>query len=285
MVKVIYRVDGSTEALQVTEVEYGTKEIPEYTGVAPTSDKYDDYGHYVWDKIHPWSVEQDEIPAEGITGDLIIKANFVSEDHDMTATMMHNATCTEPMTEKFKCTKCAYTYTKKTGKPLGHNFTDLVERVEPEGEKAGYEIYKCTRCNETRTKVLEPKEYINFVVTVVDTKGNPVEGAKVSIFDGETFIASNVTNAEGKVTFRVEKAKKYRVVIEGPDFDTVYGDITVNPDGSVSGNIPQPNVKTCSCTCHRNGLWPAIFRFFHKIIKMLVGEFVCCGNPDSRYYK
>lgn len=285
MVKVIYRVDGSTEALQVTEVEYGTKEIPEYTGVAPTSDKYDDYGHYVWDKIHPWSVEQDEIPAEGITGDLIIKANFVSEDHDMTATMMHNATCTEPMTEKFECTKCAYTYTKKTGKPLGHNFTDLVERVEPEGEKAGYEIYKCTRCNETRTKVLEPKEYINFVVTVVDTKGNPVEGAKVSIFDGETFIASNVTNAEGKVTFRVEKAKKYRVVIEGPDFDTVYGDITVNPDGSVSGNIPQPNVKTCSCTCHRNGLWPAIFRFFHKIIKMLVGEFVCCGNPDSRYYK
>lgn len=285
MVKVIYRVDGSTEALQVTEVEYGTKEIPKYTGVAPTSDKYDDYGHYVWDKIHPWSVEQDEIPAEGITGDLIIKANFVSEDHDMTATMMHNATCTEPMTEKFECTKCAYTYTKKTGKPLGHNFTDLLERVEPEGEKAGYEIYKCTRCNETRTKVLEPKEYINFVVTVVDTKGNPVEGAKVSIFDGETFIASNVTNAEGKVTFRVEKAKKYRVVIEGPDFDTVYGDITVNPDGSVSGNIPQPNVKTCSCTCHRNGLWPAIFRFFHKIIKMLVGEFVCCGNPDSRYYK
>ena len=285
MVKVIYRVDGSTEALQVTEVEYGTKEIPEYTGVAPTSDKYDDYGHYVWYKSHPWSVEQDEIPAEGITGDLIIKANFVSEDHDMTATMMHNATCTEPMTEKFECTKCAYTYTKKTGKPLGHNFTDLVERVEPEGEKAGYEIYKCTRCNETRTKVLEPKEYINFVVTVVDTKGNPVEGAKVSIFDGETFIASNVTNAEGKVTFRVEKAKKYRVVIEGPDFDTVYGDITVNPDGSVSGNIPQPNVKTCSCTCHRNGLWPAIFRFFHKIIKMLVGEFVCCGNPDSRYYK
>lgn len=285
MVKVIYRVDGSTEALQVTEVEYGTKEIPEYTGVAPTSDKYDDYGHYVWYKSHPWSVEQDEIPAEGITGDLIIKANFVSEDHDMTATMMHNATCTEPMTEKFECTKCAYTYTKKTGKPLGHNFTDLVERVEPEGEKAGYEIYKCTRCNETRTKVLEPKEYINFVVTVVDTKGNPVEGAKVSIFDGETFIASNVTNAEGKVTFRVEKAKKYRVVIEGPDFDTVYGDITVNPDGSVSGNIPQPNVKTCSCTCHRNGLWPAIFRFFHKIIKMLVGEFVCCGNPDPRYYK
>ncbi len=285
MVKVIYRVDGSTEALQVTEVEYGTKKIPEYTGVAPTSDKYDDYGHYVWYKSHPWSVEQDEIPAEGITGDLIIKANFVSEDHDMTATMMHNATCTEPMTEKFECTKCAYTYTKKTGKPLGHNFTDLVERVEPEGEKAGYEIYKCTRCGETERKELAAKEYINFVVTVVDTKGNPVEGAKVSIFDGDTFVASNTTNKEGKVTFKVEKSKKYRVVIEGPDFDTVYGDITVNPDGSVSGDIPQPNVKTCSCTCHRNGLWPAIFRFFHKIIKMLVGEFVCCGNPDSRYYK
>ena len=285
MVKVIYRVAGSTEALQVTEVEYGTKTLPKYEGVAPTSDKYDDYGHYVWDESHPWSVEEDEIPAEGITKDLTINANFAMEDHDMTATTMHGATCTEPMTEKFECKECAYTYTKKTGKPLGHNFTDLVERVEPVGEKAGYEVYKCTRCDETQTKVLEPKEYINFVITVVDTKHNPVEGAKVSIFDGETFVASNVTNAEGKVTFRVEKAKKYRVVIEGPDFDTVYGDITVNPDGSTSGNIPQPNVKTCSCTCHRDGLWPAIFRFFHKIIKMLVGEFVCCGNPDSRYYK
>lgn len=285
MCKVIYRVDGSTVALQVTEVEYGTKTIPEYTGEAPTSDKYDDYGHYVWYEEHPWSVEQTDIPAEGITKDLVIVAQFISEDHEMKATTMHNATCTEPMEVSYKCAKCEYTYTKKTGKPLGHNFTDLVERVEPVGEKAGYEIYKCTRCGETERKELAAKEYINFVVTVIDTKGNPVEGAKVSIFDGDTFVASNTTNKEGKVTFRVEKAKKYRVVIEGSDFDTVYGDITVNPDGSTSGDIPQPNIKACSCTCHRNGIWPAIFRFFHKIIKMLVGEFVCCGNPDSRYYK
>lgn len=285
MCKVIYRVDGSTVALQVTEVEYGTKTIPEYTGEAPTSDKYDDYGHYVWYEEHPWSVEQTDIPAEGITKDLVIVAQFISEDHEMEATTMHNATCTEPMEVSYKCAKCEYTYTKKTGKPLGHNFTDLVERVEPVGEKAGYEIYKCTRCGETERKELAAKEYINFVVTVIDTKGNPVEGAKVSIFDGDTFVASNTTNKEGKVTFRVEKAKKYRVVIEGSDFDTVYGDITVNPDGSTSGDIPQPNIKACSCTCHRNGVWPAIFRFFHKIIKMLVGEFVCCGNPDSRYYK
>lgn len=285
MCKVIYRVDGSTVALQVTEVEYGTKTIPEYTGEAPASDKYDDYGHYVWYEEHPWSVEQTDIPAEGITKDLVIVAQFISEDHEMEATTMHNATCTEPMEVSYKCAKCEYTYTKKTGKPLGHNFTDLVERVEPVGEKAGYEIYKCTRCGETERKELAAKEYINFVVTVIDTKGNPVEGAKVSIFDGDTFVASNTTNKEGKVTFRVEKAKKYRVVIEGSDFDTVYGDITVNPDGSTSGDIPQPNIKACSCTCHRNGVWPAIFRFFHKIIKMLVGEFVCCGNPDSRYYK
>ena len=63
----------------------------------------------------------------------------------------------------------------------------------------------------------------------------------------------------------------------------IEGDITVNPDGSTEGGSIGVKVTHCSCTCHRDGIWPAIFRFFHKIIKMIVGHFVCCGNPDARY--
>ena len=280
--KVIFRVDGSTEALQVVEVLYGTKTLPGYTGTAPTSARVDAYTHDKWSG--GWDKEASDFP-NGITGDVVLNAVFVGEDHNFKSVARANATCTEAAWDKYECSVCKYSYTKTIGKPIGHEFTELVERVEPEGEKAGHVIYKCVRCDETLTKEIAAMQYFNFTVNVIDSKGNPIEGAKVTIFDGDKFVDSGYTNADGKVTFKVESAKKYRVVVEGANFDTTYGDITVNPDGTTSGELPKINVKVCSCTCHRDGFWPTIFRFFHKIIKMLTGNFGCCGDPDPRYGK
>lgn len=280
--KVIFRVDGSTEALQIVEVAYGTKELPKYTGIAPTSARVDAYTHDKWSG--DWDKEASDFP-NGITEDVVLNAVFVGEDHNFKSVARANATCTEAGWDKYECTVCKYSYTKTIGKPLGHEFTELVERVEPEGEKAGHVTYKCVRCDETITKEIAANQYFNFTVSVIDSKGNPIEGAKVTIFDGDKFVDSGYTNADGKVTFKVESAKKYRVVVEGANFDTTYGDITVNDDGTTSGELPKINVKVCSCTCHRDGLWPTIFRFFHKIIKMLTGNFGCCGDPDPRYNK
>jgi hypothetical protein len=65
---------------------------------------------------------------------------------------------------------------------------------------------------------------------------------------------------------------------------------TVNEDGTVNGTRdydslekPQENNSSCSCSCHKNNFWGAIFRFFHKIIKMLTGEFKCCSDPSHLY--
>lgn len=276
--KVIYRVEGSTAALQVTEVEYGAA-LPAYKGATPVNDKYDDYQHFVFDD---WSKSASDFP-DGVTGDVVITAVFTREGHQPVSVSRKNATCTEPMKETFKCEKCGYGYVTTSGKALGHKWV-LVESVDPTDKTEGYELYKCDRagCDETYKKVLPPKSYIYFTVTVVDQDGNPVQGATVTIFDGTKFVASGSTDAHGKVIFKVEEAKKYRVVVEYND-QHIEGDITVNPDGSTEGGSIGVKVTHCSCTCHRNGVWPAIFRFFHKIIKMIVGHFVCCGNPDARY--
>ena len=276
--KVIYRVEGSTAALQVTEVEYGAA-LPAYKGATPVNDKYDDYQHFVFDD---WSKSASDFP-DGVTGDVVITAVFTREGHQMASVSRKNATCTEPMKETFKCEKCGYGYVTTSGKALGHKWV-LVESVDPTDKTEGYELYKCERagCDETYKKVLPPKTYIYFTVIVVDQDGNPVQGATVTIFDGTKFVASGTTDAHGKVIFKVEEAKKYRVVVEY-NKQHIEGDITVNPDGSTEGGSIGVKVTHCSCTCHRNGVWPAIFRFFHKIIKMIVGHFVCCGNPDARY--
>ena len=275
--KVIYRLEGSTTALQIFEVEYGAA-LPAYTGETPKNDKFDDYQHYVFAGV--WSKSAKDFP-DGITQDVVITPVFTPEGHDVQVSSMKNATCTEGARETYKCTKCGYTYTKTIGKPLGHKYI-LLDTVDPTETTPGYEHYKCERCGDTYKKILEPKKYIYFTVTVVDQDGAPVQGATVTVFDGTKFVASGTTDAHGKVIFKVEEAKKYRIVVEY-NKQHIEGDITVNPDGSTSGDDLVVNVVHCSCTCHRDGVWPAIFRFFHKIIKMLVGHFVCCGDPDPRY--
>lgn len=280
--RIIYRLDGSTTALQViTDVKGGEKlsDHP-YTGATPTSDKFDDYGHQVF---YGWDKEDTDLP-NGIESDVVVTAVFISKSHTTKTHEMKGATCTEPMKETFKCTECGYTYEKSQGKALGHDYK-LVETVDPTETKDGYELYKCQRagCGHEYKKTLPMKTYIFFTVTVKDQHGSPVEGATVSLFDGTTFVASGTTDANGQITFRVDAAKTYRVVVEGNKFDHTEADITVNPDGSTNSNGISVEVDHCSCTCHRDGVWPSIFRFFHKIICMLTGHFVCCGDPDPRY--
>lgn len=68
------------------------------------------------------------------------------------------ATCTtRAKTAGTKCSVCNEDLVaqKNTGTALGHTFTELVERKEPTCTVDGHEVYKCVRCDETETKVLE----------------------------------------------------------------------------------------------------------------------------------
>ena len=271
---VIYAID-SDNVLQIFKDVQGGSPVPAYTGKTPTKSDVDAYGHYVFDG---WS-RNDEI----VTETLYIVAKFKKIEHTYTSAKTE-ADCTHGAGTTYTCSDCGYSYTVSTGKPLGHNWI-VIETKEPTYEQAGYIKYQCDRCGETKEEIIPDKDYIFVNITLVDQDGAPVQGATVSLYDKGEFVTSGITDQNGKVTLVVEEAKAYTIVISGEDVDTVTADVTVNPDGSIDmSKVPTIHVEKCTCTCHRDGFWPTIFRFFHKIIKMLVGDFKCCKNPDPRYY-
>ncbi|MDD6526671.1 MAG: hypothetical protein PUF31_02485 [Oscillospiraceae bacterium] len=269
---VVFAIDSDHVVKVFKNVEAGQSVTCDITPEPLT--KYDDYGHYVFDG---WSRD-----TSNVSEDLYVTAKFKKVDHVYT-TSKTEATCTVGAGTTYTC-DCGFRYTVSTGKPLGHNWI-AIESKEPSYEEEGYIKYQCDRCGETKTEVLPDKDYIFINITLVDQDGAPVQGATVSLYYKGEFVTSGITDQNGKVTLVVEEAKDYTIVISGEDVDTVTADVTVNGDGSIDmSRVPTIKVNKCTCTCHRNGLWPTIFRFFHKIIKMLVGEFKCCNNPDARYY-
>lgn len=269
---VVFAIDSDHVVKVFKNVEAGQSVTCDITPEPLT--KYDDYGHYVFDG---WSRD-----TSNVSEDLYVTAKFKKVDHVYT-TSKTEATCTVGAGTTYTC-DCGFRYTVSTGKPLGHNWI-AIESKEPSYEEEGYIKYQCDRCGETKTEVLPDKDYIFINITLVDQDGAPVQGATVSLYYKGEFVTSGITDQNGKVTLVVEEAKDYTIVISGEDVDTVTADVTVNEDGSIDmSRVPTIKVNKCTCTCHRNGLWPTIFRFFHKIIKMLVGEFKCCNNPDARYY-
>ena len=90
------------------------------------------------------------------------------------------------------------------------------------------------------------------------------------------------TNSEGEVNFLVDKGESYSFIVEYDGKD-ITGGLRAAEVGEDKVNTVVVNISNCSCACHGSGIWSAIFRFFHKIIKMFTGEFKCCNDPDPRY--
>ena len=237
---------------------------------------YDDFYHYTFTG---WS------PAAGATvaGNTRIVAQFQKTAHVCTATPAA-ADCTHPARTINACT-CGYSYETTSGSALGHDYSILVTKVNPTNDNDGYKIMKCSRCD-SQTRIELPRIFMK--VTVKNQNGNPVSGVTVKVYEtdanGGAFVNSGVTDGSGVATILVPEAKAYRVEIEGNS-----ANVNVDQNGNVSGKVPTVERSSgggntshgCDCTCHKSGFWPMIFRFFHKIIKMITGEFRCC--PDANY--
>lgn len=273
---VIYAINSDNVLQTTKDVPGGTllSEVP-YTGETPTK-AYDANNHYVFTG---WSVA----PDTKVTKDLYIVAQFDKVEHTYTDEPFE-ATCTTGSGIKHTCA-CGYSYVEETGPAKGHNWV-LVESKAPTYDEPGYDKYECSVCHETKITDYEQKQLINVIVTVYDHDGNPVEGANVSLYDEIGLVASGTTNNNGVVILQVPEAKEYTIVISVENGETSTGKITVDENGKITGGeVPHVDASKCECPCHNNGFWGAIFRFFHKIIKLITGEFKCCSNPDARYYK
>lgn len=251
-----------------------------YDGPVPTK-KYDDSYHYEFDK---WSATTDKI-----LKDTYVKAEFISIEHENTPNVTA-ATCTTGQGTNYTCSCGWSSGVTETAKPLGHALKEMTgagSRVEPTEGKDGYVMYECTRCDYVEKKVLKWEDpttgLVKITVTVKDQHGKPVNGATVALYQDSNWVAQDITNANGQASFLVAPGK-YTVVITGVKYaGDQQSEITVNGNGSISGSIPQMYINDCGCACHRDNLWGTIFRFFHKIIKMLTGEFKCCKDPSDLY--
>lgn len=251
---------------------------------APASDSKN---HYVFDR---W----DHDITVGATDDELIRPIYKGIKHTFDKGVKTGATCTEPGGTKYTCTDgCGYSYVDNyNGKEpvLGHDETYAVINA-PTYDTKGLGRYTCQRCGETRDEEIPCKERLIITVTVKDTNGKVYVGAKVTIThkDNGRSYGPQLTDNNGVATFYVDDAGTYVVsIVEIPGHEGgSYGEITIGEDGKITNNtvadLKGEDHKDCSCGCHRNGFWGSIFRFFHKIIKLFAGRYICCDCPDSRY--
>ncbi len=226
----------------------------------------------------------------GVTKDTLVRPVYEAVKHSFDNGVPSEATCTESGGYKYTCSECGYYYISGNIPAQGHNYvTETVK--EPTYKEEGLAIKTCQRCGNTVEEKLPVKQYITVKITVKDSNGKAFHGAKVEIThhgSGKVY-GPNLTDTSGVATFYVEESGKFFVrVLEIPGLEGgLSGDITVNEKGEITSNtVPVPKgegSKTCSCGCHRNNFWGMLFRFFHNIIKLFAGRYICCDCPDSRY--
>ncbi len=96
-------------------------------------------------------------------------------------------------------------------------------------------------------------------------------------------MAAQDTNTAGQATFSVYEGQ-YTVQVSGvANAENVTFNITVGDKGYSGDAIMKIAEEACGCSCHRDGFWGIIFRFFQKIISFFTGGIKCCADPDGRY--
>lgn len=230
-----------------------------------------------------WSASAGDV----LKADLIVKPVFDIEAHKWEKSDDY----AEPDCEQgggivWVCTECGATETRDSV-ATGHKWIEKEgSRVEPNLETGtdGYYINVCTVCGKESEKIVIPAaEKRDIVITVKDSNGNAVLGALVELYQDGKRIEGADTNANGKVTFEAYEGK-YKVLVSGvADAENVTLEITLGDKGYKADVIMEIIEEVCGCSCHRDGFWGIIFRFFQKIIKFFTGSIRCCSCPDERY--
>lgn len=231
-----------------------------------------------------------------VQGDVYVTAVFDKAEHTYTSFELNEATCKNGKGTRYYCdcnkngmfddkVNGAYVdyFYDVTGKPLPHDFKE-VERKEATEKADGYIKYECKNCGETKTETLKYVDNVISIQVTVTVNGAVKSGVQVEIIEKSASATPifATTNANGIANAKGVKGIAYAcfVTIDGNKHEVT---LTADANGNLTGSYSHSESVNCSCACHRDNFWGAIFRFFHKIIKLVTGEFKCCGNPDPMY--
>lgn len=198
------------------------------------------------------------------------------------------ATCAQPGVALYECEVCHIVKTENLPIDESKHNWKLIERVAPTIYDTGYEKYRCQNCG--KVVVTEPGQLpsFSFLVEVTDTHGKPVPNAKVSVYENGALLLTGYTDFMGIDTFLLESGRSYTLnfMVEASgytttvsEYYTISGKTTVNI--TLGGDAHEDDYE-CTCTCHKDGFFPSIYRFLQKIVKLFTGKAKCCNDPDSR---
>ncbi len=230
--------------------------------------------HYTFSGWSGYEEGKLDITIEDVQADLYILAEFSKAKHEYTTSTLGEATCTNGSGTRYTCA-CGKYY-DVAGKPLPHNYIET-ERKEATPHSDGYVRYKCETCTATKEEILKYNDNTMEIKVYVEHNGAPEAGVKVEIYNVDGSLTVATTNANGYANFVVDQDGAYTCLVFGQQVT-----LAREGDGYV-GFYSYTDQASCSCACHRDNIWGAIFRFFHKIIKLFTGEFKCCENPDPMY--
>ena len=283
-------VNWNYDVLQTVVLEYGAT-IPAYSKAEPKRDP---------SKTHHYDFAGWEGYTAGmtVTGPTQFKAQYTAAEHNLSKTVVVDASCTTPYTT-YKCCDhdgCEYREAKDTvGSTLAHTPNDAgyIEDVAPGLGTPGKKVFTCSMCGEKITETIPAIPADEIIIIIYNNSGvlathGSAHVTLYEIVDGEAVIFNTTpvdTDANGRVTFTVEKGKTWRVGITGDDINGGYGGSVkagTNKFGTAAEEVEKPAEDECSCNCHKNTFWGMIFRFFQKIIKKLTGKAKCCDDPSSK---
>ncbi len=241
-----------------------------YNGVvpeAPSADKaiavkYDDYYHF---EFNGWDVAAGTI----VTGEIMINPVIIKTAHDYDDGVVEDATCTNPGGTRFTC-DCGYSYTNANTTPADHDWGEEIV-VDPTYDAPGSITKVCSVCGATDEKVIPQLKKNEIRVTVKNSKGDLVEGAKVDLYKDGTWVAVKYSDKNGLAVFQVAEDGKYTVIISGVEGSS-NSQFDVSTGESVESQLKE---ESCKCGCHRPGFWGAVYRFFYKIVKFFTGRDCC----------
>lgn len=289
---VTYKDETGETTLQILDEVVGQTSAV-YTGAIPTK-ATDEQGSYTF---IGWALSTDATDTvtselDFVTKDLTVYAKFQLTGHMYTTSVTYEATCTTDGGTYYICEDCGYAWCKEiTDEATGHNFVLL--ETEMDSEYNFKEIWRCTGCGEYKYEAYNKEAAVKVIVDVQDTTGNAINLAKVVVYNGNNLeMYKTYTNSDGQAVVYLMYDGEYTVNITGSNMADTLGTIeitTTEEDGTTTRDytvgIDDIDPDDCSCTCHGDGLWSTIFRFFHNIFKSFTsGKISCCGCPDERYY-
>ncbi len=242
-------------------------------------DFVDARGHdYVTSTIAPTCTDKGYDVHTCSRGDSVYQDNFVdASGHDCVMTTIA-PTCTVKGFDLYACTHCKYSYKENYVDALGHNYVEIAE-VPPTNTQNGYILYQCEACGGQNKEIIYIGDRALVCITLLDTRGNPVTEAVITITNmntGESYVITSDLN--GYFT-EVLHEGDYELYIDRDGYENTIGHIYVI-DGEATIEIPVIEDASCDCYCHQTNLWAKIFRIFMKIRKFFGMEVNCCNNPE-----